>query len=188
MTEKTAQEIKDEQDAAQAAKEAAAQAKADAKAAKEAEKAQKAADAAAKKEALAKEKADKKAAAEAAKAAAKVKMPEQNGVRRPKTGGACGAAWALMDEMSSSLGQPVPAADVVKAGEAQGINSATIRTQYALWRKFHGITGRVANPAKEAEKAQKAAEKEAKAAEAKAAKEAKAAEAQAAKEAAAQAA
>jgi hypothetical protein len=117
-----------------------ASAKAAAKATKEAEKAA----AKATKEAEAKSKAEAKAAAAAAKET--TKMPEQNGVRRPKAGGACGNVWALADSLSASLGQPVPIATLSARATAQGINDSTIRTQYALWRKFHGITGRIALP------------------------------------------
>ncbi len=70
----------------------------------------------------------------------------QNDVRRPKPDGACGKVWALADSLSAELGQPVPIANLSKAATEAGINESTIRTQYALWRKFHGITGRVALP------------------------------------------
>jgi membrane protein involved in colicin uptake len=96
----------------------------------------------AKKDADAKAKADAKAAAAAAKET--VKQPEQNGVKRPKDGGACGKVWASADEMSKAAGAPVAIKDLSTLLEAQGVNDSTIRTQYALWRKFHGITGRVA--------------------------------------------
>ncbi len=158
-TEKTPEQL-----AAEA--QAATQAAADKKAADKAAKAQASAD---KKAAADKEKADKKAAADAAKADAKAKkeaevkakaeakvaadaakestkMPEQNGVRRPKPDGACGKVWAMADSLSAALGQPVPIANLSKDASAAGINDSTIRTQYALWRKFHGITGRVALP------------------------------------------
>ncbi len=126
---------------------AAAKAKAEKAAATTAEKAKKEAEKAeakVKKEAEAKAKADAKAAATAAKETNK--MPEQNGVRRPKAGGACGEVWALADTLSAQLGQPVPIANLSAAASAKGINDSTIRTQYALWRKFHGITGRVSLP------------------------------------------
>ena len=169
MTEKTAKQIAADAVAAQelAAKTAAALA------AKEAEKAQKAADkaektAAAKIEketkaaaAKAKKEADKvereakkladkaaKDAEKAAKDAAKVavKMPEQNGIRRPKDNTETGKVWGLADAISASLGQPTPIANLLKAGQDRGLNDSTIRTQYARWRAFHGITGRVSLP------------------------------------------
>lgn len=126
---------------------AAAQAKAEkaAAAAKaKAEKEQAKADAKAKKDAETAAKATAKAEADAKKET--VKMPEANGVRRPKPDGACGKVWAFADSLSAQLGQPVPIAQLSAAASAQGINDSTIRTQYALWRKFHGVTGRVTLP------------------------------------------
>lgn len=140
---KNAEKAKKEAEKA-AAKEAKAKKEAEKNAAKAAAEAKKAEDKA-KKEAEAKAKAEKEAEAKKAKEAAK--QPEQNGVRRPKDGGACGKVWGLADSLSSSLGQPVPISELSKAAGAQGINDSTIRTQYALWRKFHGITGRVSLPA-----------------------------------------
>lgn len=137
--EKAAKKL--EADKAKAEKKAADdKAKADKKLAADAAKAE----AKTKKEADVKAKADAKAAAEKAKES--TKMPEQNGVRRPKPEGSCGKVWALADKLSAELGQPVPIANLSAAASAEGINDSTIRTQYALWRKFFGITGRVALP------------------------------------------
>ena len=163
MNEKTPEQIAAE---AQAAAEAKAAAAKSAKEAKDKEKAEKAAKAKAEKEAKAAEaeakkeadkaareakKAVKKAAKEVAKAekeAAKaaVKMPEQNSIRRPKPDTETGKVWGLADSISASLGQPTPIANLLAAGQEQGLNDSTIRTQYARWRAFHGITGRVALP------------------------------------------
>jgi membrane protein involved in colicin uptake len=143
--------VKAKADAAAAVKAEKAKAAADKKAADAATKAEAKAkadaakaEAKAKKDAEAKAKADAKAAANAAKESNK--MPEQNGVRRPKPEGACGKVWKLADELSAGLGQPVPIASLSAAATKQSINDSTIRTQYALWRKFHGITGRVVLP------------------------------------------
>lgn len=140
MTEATTTATSAEADAAKAAaaeadKAAKAKAKADAKAKKDQERADK-------KAAKEKEKADKKAAKEAAKAAAK--QPEQNGITRPKTGTVTGNAWAVFDELSQKSGAPATIGDSIKA--APQIAEATVRTQYARWRKFHGITGKAAAP------------------------------------------
>ena len=166
MTEKTQEQIAAEAEAAAKASAAAAakQAEKDAKAAEKAKKAAeakaakeaKAAEAKAKKEADKAAKEAKKAAEKAAKEAAKAekaekalvaKMPEQNGIRRPKPDTETGKVWGLADSISASLGQPTPIANLLVAGQAQGLNDSTIRTQYARWRAFHGITGRVALPA-----------------------------------------
>ena len=70
------------------------------------------------------------------------KQPSQNGVTRPKTGAKTGRVWEISDELSTSDG-PAARKDVMAAGEAEGLNSATIATQYGRWRKFHGL-GRAA--------------------------------------------
>ena len=166
MTEKTAEQI--------AAEQAEAQRKADEKAAEKARKEAEKAEAKAKREAeaaekkaakeaqKAQEKADreaKKAAEKAAKEQAKLdakaareanRQPEQNGIRRPGPDGLCGRVWGLADELSASLGQPVPIANLLEAGEAQGLNPRNIRTEYARWKKFHGLTGRITLPTEQA--------------------------------------
>lgn len=130
---KAKQEREDKAAAEKAAKAekqaAAAKAKEDAKAAKEAEK---------------KAAADAKAAKQAEKDAAK--MPEQNGIRRPRPDGDCGKVWALADSLTSEQGSPVAIATLMKATTAQGINDSTTRTQYARWRTYNGVTGRVVAP------------------------------------------
>ena len=136
--------------AAAAATDAEKAADAKAKAAeKEAAKAKAKADANAKREAeklaKAEQKAKDKEAAKAAKEAAK--MPEQNGIRRPKPETTCGKVWAIFDSLSAKSGSPATIGDSLK--EADGIAEATVRTQYARWRKFHGITGRQEQAKKE---------------------------------------
>lgn len=145
-----------------AAKQAAEKAEAEkvAKAAKKAEKeseaaakkaeaeTKKAAKAAEKEAAKAKVKADKaskleaKVAAKAAKEANR--QPEQNGVRRPGPDGKCGKAWAVFDELSSKINSPVAIADALVVTKAQGQNDTNVRCEYARWKKFNGISGRIA--------------------------------------------
>lgn len=141
---------------------AAAKAKADKAAAKAAEKQAKADKAAADKQAKAdakaagaaakeKEKADKIAAKEQAKAdreAAKTanQMPEQNGVRRPKPDTLCGRAWAVFNAESQKLGQPVSISASLAVTNPMGLNEGNVKAEYARWRKFFGITGRIAPP------------------------------------------
>ena len=123
MTEKTQEQLD-----AEAAAAAQKQAEKEAKAAKE------------------QAKADAKAAREANR------QPEQNGIRRPGPDGLCGRVWGLADELSASLGQPVPIANLLEAGGAQGLNPSNIRTEYARWKKFHGLTGRITLPTEQASK------------------------------------
>lgn len=90
------------------------------------------------------EKAAQKAAAEKAKADSK--MPEMNGVRRPKPDTICGRNWATYDAISAQMGRPCAISEAMAVLRPQGVNDATIRTQYAHWRKYNGVTGRVVPP------------------------------------------
>lgn len=146
-----------EEIAAQAAAKAAAKAAeiAARKAAKEAEAKEKAAQKAAEKAAReAQRQADRerkvaeKLAQKEAAAQAKVvnKMPEQNGVRRPKPDTICGRNWETYDQISIKNGSPCTIKEALEVLGARGVNESTIRTQYAHWRKFNGIVGRVVAP------------------------------------------
>lgn len=133
-------------------------------------------------------------------------MPEQNGVRQPRPGTNCAAIWDMATAMSNERKATVAVGDLIDAATAAGFNVATIKTQYARWRKFHGVEGRVESEkarlkreeaaakraereaekeakrkVREEEKARKAAEKEAKKAEREAEKKRKAEEAAAKK-------
>lgn len=125
-------------------------------AAKEAAKAEKAAVAQAKKEekakaALAKKEAKEQAKKDAADKKAADVMPSQNDVTRPKNGTKCGQIWAILDSLSSTKGSPVAIAEALSASKEHGFAVDTVKTQYARWRKFHGVTGRVVvTPAPEA--------------------------------------
>lgn len=119
-----------ESEAARAAKAATA----------EAEKAAKAAAKQAEIDAKAKAKADAIAAREASK------MPEQNGVRRPKPDTLCGKAWAIFDTISNKNGAPASIGESLESAKEQSLNEANVRAEYARWRKFHGITGRIDAP------------------------------------------
>lgn len=151
MTEKTPEQLaaeklaadqkKAEEKAASAkkreeAKAAKAKAREDAKAAKLKEKE----DA---KAAKVKEKADALAAKE------QTRMPEQNGVRRPKVDTLCGKAWTIFDEVSAAAGSPAAIGPSLEKAKAQALNEANVRAEYARWRKFHGISGRTSEAAAE---------------------------------------
>lgn len=110
-------------------------------------------------------------------------MPEQNGVRQPREGTACAGIWHLATQMSTERKATVAVGDLLEAAQAMGHNPATIKTQYARWRKFHGVEGRVESDVarkkreeREAAKAAREAEKEAKRKEREAEKERKAKE------------
>lgn len=63
----------------------------------------------------------------------------QNGVTRPISGTRTGMVWDICDRLSKKLGAPVARKDVMAETKNCGINPATAATQYALWRRFHGI-------------------------------------------------
>ncbi len=154
MTDKTPEQIAAEKAAAAEAKAAAKAAKAEKaaadKAAKAAEREAKKEEGKAAKEAAAEQKkADKEAKIAAAKAAKEAnRQPEQNGVRRPKADGQCGKAWAIFDSVSQKNGAPASIAESLVLATAQGLNEGNVKAEYARWRKFNGVTGRVAAPAK----------------------------------------
>lgn len=137
---------KAEKDAAKKAEKEAAKLKKEAEAAerkakKEAEKAEKEA-----------KKAQEKAAKEAEKAAKEAsKMPEQNGVRRPKPDTLCGKAWTIFDNISAKNGAPASIKESLEAARADGLNEGNVKAEYARWRKFYAISGRIAAPTPDAQ-------------------------------------
>lgn len=157
-TEKSAEELAADAAAKAAAKQKKDEDKASAKKLKDEQKAKEKEEKAAAKE---KEKADKEQAKkdaeakkladaeELAKKKEAEKMPESNGVRRPKPDTLCGKAWAIFDEISASTGQPAQIKPALEVGKARGLNEGNVRVEYARWRKFFGISGRLQAPAAE---------------------------------------
>lgn len=80
-------------------------------------------------------------------------MPVQNDIRRPKPGTKCAQVWDIADKISAKLKSPAPVNQVMEQGRKAGLEDATIKTQYARWRKFNDITGRVVDPTAAKEKA-----------------------------------
>lgn len=177
MTEKTQEQIAAEQadleakaaakaeaDAKKAAdKEAKELAKAEAKAKREADAVARKAEKEAEKERVKAEREAVKEAKKAEKEAEKARlqaekeasrMPEQNGIRRPKADTLCGKAWAIFDDVSQNSGEPASIGASMEVSRAQGLNDGNVRAEYARWRKFHGITGRIAAPKAETESAE----------------------------------
>lgn len=66
-------------------------------------------------------------------------MPKQNGVTRPKPGTQTGRVWEISDELSAKAGKPAARKEVIAQGVSEGINPATLATQYGRWRRFHGL-------------------------------------------------
>ena len=72
------------------------------------------------------------------------------------------AIGAIDDEISKKNGTPATRAEVLEVGEAEGINDATIATQYQRWRTFYGVERQARAPkAEKAPKAPKAPRKKA---------------------------
>ena len=143
-TPMTAEQIAAAAEAAEAAKKVADEKAAAVQAAKD----KKAADAKAAKEAKEAAKEAKKVQREANAAAKKAakeasKQPEQNGVRRPKPNTKTGTVWDMADRMSLERQAPVAIGDLHPVLKAMGLNDHTIRTQYAHWRTFNGVSGRI---------------------------------------------
>ena len=74
------------------------------------------------------------------------KEPEQNGVRKPSVGTLCRAAWDLFDAVTMEMGQTAPISYVLPVALAKNLNEANVKAEYARWKKYHGISGRVAVP------------------------------------------
>lgn len=66
---------------------------------------------------------------------------KRNGITRPAQG-ATKMVWDFCDEFAAE-GIIPPRESVMRSLTGIGINAHTAATQYKLWRKFHGITGRV---------------------------------------------
>ena len=106
-------------------------------------------------------------------------MPMQNGIRRPKPETLCGQAWAIFDEVSQQKGSPAAIGECLPIAIERGLNPTNVRVEYARWRKYFGVTGRIENPllsekkaAAEAAKAEAKAKKDAERQASKAKKEA----------------
>lgn len=73
--------------------------------------------------------------------------PEQNGLKRPSAGSTCAIIWDTCDRVTNETGHVCTSAELFNA--LQGYNECTLRTQYARWRQFNGITGRLPNQQKQ---------------------------------------
>lgn len=144
-------EAKEAERAAKAAEREAAKAKklADKEAAKQAKNAAKLAAVEAKKAEAAKKREEKEAAKAAEKAAKEAnRQPEANGVRRPKPDTKCGQAWAVFDELSAKNGTPASITDAMPIAKDRGLNEGNVRAEYARWKTFFGLSGRILPVAK----------------------------------------
>ena len=73
----------------------------------------------------------------------KIERERQNGVTRP-LGAKTARVWAIADELSTELGEPAQRGALLDRCREEGLNPNMSATNYSLWRKFHGLTGRAA--------------------------------------------
>lgn len=64
---------------------------------------------------------------------------KQNGVSRPSAGTLTGKVWDIADAISAKNQRPALRKEVTEAGEAAGINPATVTTQFGQWRRFYNL-------------------------------------------------
>lgn len=72
-------------------------------------------------------------------ASPKVERVEQNGVKRPRSGGLCAAVWEYMDKHPKAS-----AKDLREVAPSKGWNVNNVACEFYQWRKFNGIAGRTA--------------------------------------------
>ena len=70
--------------------------------------------------------------------------PEQNGVKRPSAGGLCRAVWDACWAHQEATGEVPTAKQVKEIAVANGWNPNNASIEYYQWRKYNGISGRVA--------------------------------------------
>lgn len=70
--------------------------------------------------------------------------PEQNGIKRPSAGGLCRAVWDSMDHHRDITGAVPNTNDVRFLAEKNNWNKNNAMIEYYQWRKFNGISGRIA--------------------------------------------
>lgn len=68
---------------------------------------------------------------------------QRNGVTRPGENTLCGKIWAAADELSAASKSVASIAALKDHAATKGVNDHTIKTQYARWRLFNGIKGRM---------------------------------------------
>lgn len=87
----------------------------------------------------------------------KVERIVQNDVTRPKDGSVTGKVWDIADAISKKKGEPASRSEVMEQAEKDGINEATVATQFQRWRTFFGVERKVAAPKEVKAKPAKAA-------------------------------
>lgn len=81
---------------------------------------------------------------QAATKAVRADRISKNAITRPADGTITGKVWAAADAISiAQNGTPATVAAVKAHASTAGINDHTVKTQYARWRQFNGIKGRL---------------------------------------------
>lgn len=70
--------------------------------------------------------------------------PEQNGIKRPSAGGLCRAVWDSMDHHRDSTGAVPNTNNVREMADKNNWNKNNAMIEYYQWRKYNGISGRIA--------------------------------------------
>lgn len=71
--------------------------------------------------------------------APKIALVEQNGVTQPREGSKTRRVWDIATEIGEEAGRAPTAAEVLERAEAEGLNKATVQTQYNRFRRFYGL-------------------------------------------------
>lgn len=90
--------------------------------------------------------------------APKIALREANGITEPRPGSKTRRVWDIANELGAAKGTAPTIAEVKEKAAAEGLNDATIQTQYNRWRKFYNLppVGRAAKTAAPAEPAKPA--------------------------------
>jgi hypothetical protein len=74
---------------------------------------------------------------------AKADKKQMNGITAPGASTTCGKIWSTADAISQAQHGVCSIAALKEHPEMKSINEATLKTQYARWRQYHGVTGRL---------------------------------------------
>jgi hypothetical protein len=69
--------------------------------------------------------------------------PQKNGITRPGSDTTTGKVWHCADEITTKNKQAASISELKQHPDLRQVNDHTIRTQYARWRKYNGVEGRV---------------------------------------------
>lgn len=74
---------------------------------------------------------------------AKADKKVQNGVTRPAENTLCSKIWSTADAISAATHSVCPIAALKEHEDMKAVNDHTVKTQYAKWRQFNGVVGRL---------------------------------------------